>query len=42
MENKTTIAVTPEVVELLKNLGKKGETYDQILRRLIAEREGAV
>jgi len=36
----TTIALTIEVVERLKSLGKKGETYDQIVRRLIGEKGG--
>ena len=31
----TTIVVTKETREKLKNLGKKGESYDHILRRLL-------
>ena len=31
----TTIQVTKETREMLKELGKKGETYDDIIRRLI-------
>jgi len=33
---KTTIIVTKETREKLKALGKKGESYDQIINRLIA------
>jgi hypothetical protein len=38
----TTIPVTKETREHLRSFGKKGETYDQILRRLmsLAEYEG--
>jgi hypothetical protein len=38
----TTIPVTKETREHLRSFGKKGETYDQILKRLIslAEYEG--
>ncbi len=38
----TTIPVTKETREQLRSFGKKGETYDQILRRLmsLAEFEG--
>ena len=35
MEN-TTIAVTREIQEGIKELGIKGETYSQIIARLIA------
>lgn len=35
MEN-TTIAVTNEVREQIKEFGNKGETYSQILARLLA------
>ena len=31
----TTIQVSKETREMLKELGKKGETYDDIIRRLI-------
>jgi len=31
----TTIQVRPETRERLKDLGKKGETYDEIINRLI-------
>jgi len=31
----TTIRLKKETVEKLKNLGKKGETYDDIVNRLI-------
>lgn len=38
----TTILVEKETRERLRSFGKKGETYDQILRRLmsLAEYEG--
>jgi hypothetical protein len=38
----TTIPVAKETRERLRSFGKKGETYDQILRRLmsLAEYEG--
>jgi hypothetical protein len=32
----TTILVEKETRERLRSLGKKGETYDKILRRLMA------
>ncbi|MDI6884445.1 MAG: hypothetical protein QMD00_04915 [Hadesarchaea archaeon] len=32
----TTIRVEKETAELLRKLGHKGETYDQIIRRLAA------
>ena len=31
----TTIQVSKETREMLKELGRKGETYDDIIRRLI-------
>jgi len=31
----TTISITKETKEALLKLGKKGETYDSIIRRLI-------
>lgn len=31
----TSIRVTKETLERLKNLGKKEETYDEIINRLI-------
>jgi len=34
----TNIRVSKEVVELLKVQGKKGETYDDILKRLLTKR----
>jgi len=33
--NITTIRLKKETVEKLKELGKKGETYEQIVSRLI-------
>lgn len=35
----TTIPITPEVRDRLKRLATKGETYDALLRRMIAEVE---
>jgi len=32
----TTIRVERETAELLRKLGRKGETYDEIIRRLVA------
>ncbi|MDK2383998.1 MAG: hypothetical protein QI199_04200 [Candidatus Korarchaeota archaeon] len=31
----TTIQISKETREMLKSLGRKGETYDDIIRRLI-------
>ncbi len=31
----TTIQISKETREMLKELGRKGETYDDIIRRLI-------
>ncbi len=31
----TTVSLDEETKEMLKRLGRKGETYDQIIRRLI-------
>lgn len=33
----TTIAVSSETKELLRQLGEKGESYDTIIRRLLHE-----
>ena len=38
----TTIPVQTETREALKYRGKKGETYDEILRRLLALTENMV
>lgn len=35
----TTIKIDPKTRKRLASLGKKGETYDQILNRLIDEHE---
>ncbi|MCJ2520191.1 MAG: hypothetical protein LN412_04495 [Candidatus Thermoplasmatota archaeon] len=35
----TTIPVSKEVRDRLKRLGAKGETYDELLRRLIEDGE---
>jgi len=37
MENITTIMLTRETVQQLKNLGKKGQTYNDIITRLIEQ-----
>jgi len=34
-KGKTTIELSKETRDQLKELGKKGETYDQIVRRLL-------
>jgi hypothetical protein len=41
MSEKTTIEVEKSTREKLKRIGKKGETYNQIILRLI-EKEGVV
>jgi len=35
----TTIAISEETKEMIKNLGVKGETYDEIIRRMSAAYE---
>ena len=35
MRKKTTIEISFELRDILKELGKKGETYEQIIRRLL-------
>jgi len=35
MSEMTTIPVAVETRERLKQLGKKGDTYDEIIRRLL-------
>ncbi len=35
MEKTTTIRVRPSTVRILKSLGRKGETYDQIIHRRV-------
>jgi hypothetical protein len=39
-ETDTTIQVSIDLREMLKELGKKGETYEDVIRRLIAESIG--
>jgi len=41
-ENATTVQLSKETRDQLKELGKKGETYDEIIRRLLklAEQKG--
>jgi len=34
-EDITTIQVSKEIREELRNLGKKGETYNEIIRKLL-------
>jgi hypothetical protein len=36
MGSTTTISLSNETKELLREFGQKGETYDEIVRRLIA------
>jgi hypothetical protein len=38
MPNYTSIRVTKETVALLKDRGKKGESYDIIIRKLLEKR----
>lgn len=33
----TTISLDPETKEMLRDFGRKGETYDDILQRLLEE-----
>ena len=35
MKDMTTIPIKKETRDMLKELGKKGETYDEIIKRLI-------
>ena len=35
--NSTTIAVSMETKEMLRHFGEKGESYDEIIRKLIEE-----
>jgi len=37
MSDRTTIPLSRETRNLLKELGKKGETWDELVRRLIEE-----
>ncbi len=39
MNNKTTIAVTKETAAKLAKLGKKGESYEDILKKLLERRK---
>ncbi|MEF8836113.1 MAG: antitoxin VapB family protein [Candidatus Thermoplasmatota archaeon] len=36
---KTTVAVSKETKEMLRRLGEKGESYDDIIRSLIEEKK---
>jgi len=40
-EDGVVIKVSPEVRSMLKDLGKKGDTYDDIIRRLIKVYKGS-
>jgi Arc/MetJ-type ribon-helix-helix transcriptional regulator len=35
--SKTTVAVSKKTKEMLRELGEKGESYDEIIRTLIKE-----
>lgn len=35
MADATTISVKPETKEMLKQLGRKGQTYDDVIRELV-------
>lgn len=37
MADMTTITVTKETRDVLKAMGRKGETYDKILRRMVSQ-----
>lgn len=39
MEEKTTIQISKKLKEKLEEMGKKNETYEEILWRLINEKE---
>jgi len=39
MENTTTIQVEKEVKDMLKRMGRKGDTYNEIIKRLIKKSE---
>jgi len=39
MKNTTTIQVDKELRDILKKMGKKGETYSDIIRKLIRKVE---
>ncbi len=36
---KTTVAVSKETKEILRKLGEKGESYDDIIKSLIEEKK---
>ena len=40
MSEAPKIRVSPETRERLKDLGKKGESYDDVIRRLIEKAAG--
>jgi len=37
LKNKTSVSIEKETMERLKQLGKKGDSYDEIINRLIDE-----
>lgn len=39
MSLEATIKISPEARDALKELGRKGESYDAVIRRLIIEKE---
>ena len=39
MRNTTTIQVEREVKDILKKMGRKGDTYNEIIKRLIKRSE---
>lgn len=39
-EELTTIQLSKETRDELKNLGKKGETYDEIVKKLLKSAKG--
>lgn len=36
MKKRTTLAVSPDIKAKLERLGRKGESYDDIIRRLLS------
>ena len=42
MEEKTTIQISKTLKEKLENMGRKNETYEEILWRLINEKEKSI
>jgi predicted CopG family antitoxin len=40
MAATTTISISRETKELLRNMGRKGDSYDEIIRKLLREANG--